>query len=458
MLGIVCRRQVRTSGEKFEEAPLPMAPQQMLQLGVGRVAFGTFSSPRFLTNELTMPALSTKTSVPVPAAFERLAFQVWLPATPPPAGGYPVAIAGHGLTDNRFGLSSSLIPVFMQNGYAILSMNAVGHGFGSESSIQVALPTGAVEIPGGGRGIDVDSDGTIGPMEGCVTGLPSAMAVLRDCLRQTALDYLQLARAIRISVDLDGDGIVDLDPNRVGYIGHSLGGYYGTALAALGSNVNTFVFNSSGGSFSNLLTNSEYRPFLRNNLAYRMPSLLNAGADFDDNLPLRNEAVRVNDVPGAIAIQDFLSRLEWIETSGAPYSYAKYLSQSTLPGVTPKKVLFQYAWGDQTVPNPTETQLVRAANMGETTRFLGYDLLRAQDPALPENPHLFLLGITPPPALPAPVTPTQLVVAGAAQVQAVGFLGTAGEAIPDVTGAIPLVKPESLPEELNFPKPQPNGG
>jgi hypothetical protein len=39
----------------------------------------------------------------------------------------------------------------------------------------------------------------------------------------------------------------------------------------------------------------------------------------------------------------------------------------TLPGVPLKRVLFQYPTGDTVVPNPTETALVHAANMRETT-------------------------------------------------------------------------------------------
>ncbi len=47
--------------------------------------------------------------------------------------------------------------------------------------------------------------------EGCV--LP--VTGLRDCTRQTALDLMQLVRAIRENMDLDGDGVRDLDGNRI---------------------------------------------------------------------------------------------------------------------------------------------------------------------------------------------------------------------------------------------------
>src|SRR5690606_6316236 len=111
---------------------------------------------------------------------------------------------------------------------------------------------------------------------------------------------------------------------------------------------------------------------------------------------------------------EFLAGLEWLETPGAPYGYASYFSGTTLSGVPEKKVLFQYASGDQTVPNPTQTQLVRAADMRRSIQFLRYDVVRQRDPRLPANPHLFLLGITPGPD-PQPVTPTQLLLSAAAQ-------------------------------------------
>jgi len=50
---------------------------------------------------------------------------------------------------------------------------------------------------------------------------------------------------------------------------------------------------------------------------------------------------------------------------------------STLPGVPIKRVLFQFARGDQTVPNPANSAWIRAAYMREWVLLYRHDLARA---------------------------------------------------------------------------------
>jgi hypothetical protein len=68
---------------------------------------------------------------------------------------------------------------------------------------------------------------TIDANEGLATAPPRTILLTTDGIRQTAADLMQLVRVIEVGVDVDGDGVPDLDPSRIYYFGHSLGGFYG---------------------------------------------------------------------------------------------------------------------------------------------------------------------------------------------------------------------------------------
>jgi dienelactone hydrolase len=436
---VTYRQHVALAGEsRFEDVTLPLPASLLTQFGVGRVAFGSFLSPPLFTGQLL-------------AAEERIYFHVWLPRTSAPAGGYPVLLAGHGITDTRFGMPT-VAAAAASAGYAVVAMTAFGHGYGPESSLRLGLADGAtLDIPAPGRGRDISGDGRIDSTEGCVVVLPGAPLAMRDCLRRTAMDYLQLIHAIRDGLDLDGDGAADLNPRSIAFAGQSLGSFYGTIVAAMSADIEAAVFNVGGGSIiETARLNPEFRATVfRSMLANRQPSLLNKGADFDEDLPLRNEPVRIRSVAGAAAIQDLIDRVEWIESPSSAAVIAPHLKLALLPGTTAKRVLFQIAWGDRTVPNPANSALIRAAGLREQTSLYRADRARAAVPAMPENPHTFLIPFGPPQAA---------AVSLAALQQALLFLGSGRENVPDVNdlvrpifGADLFETPAELPERLNFP-------
>ena len=82
-----------------------------------------------------------------------------------------------------------------------------------------------VTFPAGGRGVDLNNDGSIGSTEGLNAAPPRGIIRTRDGFRQTVVDLMQLVRVIEAGVDIDGDGVTDLDPARIYYTGLSLGRY-----------------------------------------------------------------------------------------------------------------------------------------------------------------------------------------------------------------------------------------
>ena len=103
-------------------------------------------------------------------------------------------------------------------------------------------------VPAGGRGIDQDGNGSIDSTEGSSAAPPQGIISSRDALRQTVVDLMQLVRQIQAGIDVDGDGSVDLDAQRIYYAGQSFGGIYGTIFLGVEPALQAGVPNVAGGS------------------------------------------------------------------------------------------------------------------------------------------------------------------------------------------------------------------
>jgi hypothetical protein len=105
-----------------------------------------------------------------------------------------------------------------------------------------------------------------------------------------------------------------------------------------------------------------------------------------------------------------------------------------------KRVLYQFAFGDATVPNPTSATLMRAGGLRDVTTYYRNDLT----PTATTDPHGFLLDPR--------ITGRQQ-----GQLQVAEFIATGGTSITDPDGAgpvfeVPISNPATL-EHCNF-----NGG
>ena len=307
-------------------------------------------------------------------------------------------------------------------------------------------------FPAGGRGIDQDNNGNIASDEGLNAQPPGKIIETRDGARQTVVDLMQLVRVIEVGVDIDGDGVPDLDPARIYCAGISMGGMNGTLFLAVEPSVRAGVPNVPGGALIEILRLARaFRPGLGATLAARVPSLINVGGtEFNENMPFRNQPPVINTVPGAMAIQQFLEHTEWVSGSANPVAYAVHLQKQPLDGVPAKPVILQFAKGDQTVPNPTTTAMLRAGDLAEQATFYRNDLAFAMDPAaVPKDPHVFLQFTN----VPFRSSPLLLGIALGAQAQIAEFFASDGTLVIDPDGPMPLFEVPivpPLPEELNF--------
>ncbi len=245
-----------------------------------------------------------------------LPVSLWLPldAAALPA---PVVIYGHGLGSGR-SQARHLAAVAAPLGAATVAVDAVDHG----------------DHPGAPAG---DKTSTMLAFFGAdIATLSLDALVLRDNFRQSVFDRLQLVELLRDAPDIDGDGTDELDPERISYVGVSLGGIMGAQFAALSPHVEASVLSVAGGRLVRLVSDSD-------TIAPYIPLLLPPGYVLDD-------------------FYRFLPVFQTLIDAGDPANYAGHIAQR-LPAIDaqPASVLITMAVGDTLVPNTTSEILVRAA-------------------------------------------------------------------------------------------------
>jgi hypothetical protein len=391
--GIELRRQVASDPAAALEEPVKLPLVLVPPTDVRAIAFGRFSARSFLTADRHVPATTTRSEAPAPQGTEDVDVTVFMPAGTMPRDGWPVAIFGHGFGNDRHPVPMVVAGTMARAGFATVA-NVVGHGGGPAGTLTVSRAgQEPVTLPAGGRGLDLNGDGLIGATEGVATRADSPLALIgmRDGLRQTTADLMQLVRAIHRGVDVDGDGRIDLDRERIHYFGQSLGGIYGTLLMAVDPLVRVGVLNVAGGPIVEIARQSPvFRGLAMNQLRQRRPPLANGENDFTESLQLPGEAPVREPAPGALAIQAYLDRAEWLTQSANPVAFAPYLRRAPLPGVPARPVLFQWAVGDQTVPNPTTQALLDAGLLQPVSSLYRHDVLGAGLSDRFRDPHAFL--------------------------------------------------------------------
>src|SRR6185312_193851 len=426
-----------------------LAALQVFPGSISTLAFGEFTGQHWQNAGVFIPQVPTTQSVPSQGT-EELFFNLFIPSGPRPTNGWPVAIFGHGFTDSKQGAPFAVASTLAHNGIATIAINVVGHGFGANSTLTINQGATATTFPEGGRGIDQDGNGQITSAEGSSTFVLSPQGTIgsRDALQQTTADLMQVVRAIQGGIDADGDGLPDLDANRIYYAGQSFGGIYGAIFLGIEPDVKAGVPNVPGGSIIDIVRLSpNFQLLLTQALAVRVPSLLNAGPPifFNDNSPLRNLPPVINNVSGAIAIQTVEDTNRWLGQAGDPVAWAPFIRKDPLAGDLAKPVIVQFARGDETVPNPTATALIRSGDLKDVATFFRNDLAFALGVGFGKNPHTFLTNIG--------GTPPVAVAAVGAQSQIAVFFASGGALTIDPDGPGPLFEVPiagALPEDLGF--------
>ncbi len=293
-----------------------MTPSTIISESTFLYTTGAFSSPDYLPDPVSGSIqVDAANGAPIVQGWETLYFSVTVPAVPPPAGGYPVAIIQHGLGSDRGQIILAVADQFAQHGIACVSINAVDHG-------------------------DRTPTGTNATYDFLNFAEPFA---IRDHFIQTATDIIQLSRLLQsptlttwLTTNM-GRPIrfnTTNDANPSAYIGQSLGGIIGSLYMGVAPYTRNAVINVGGGELSALLLNSpviytEFMPIISGILA--LPSWITPTIATDE----------------VVMFQSLID-------PGDPINYGRFAIRQPLSalGFT-KQILFQMADLDQLVPHLT---------------------------------------------------------------------------------------------------------
>ena len=268
--GITFSRQILTL-PFFANSTVAIPALSLYPGSVGTVAFGSYSSPDYENASKFIPAVGSATGVPAVQGTNRIYFNLFLPSGTAPAGGWPVAIFGHGFGDNKNSSPFIVASSMARRGIATIAINVVGHGGGPLGSLIVNRAAGSVTLSAGGREIDQDGNGQFNGTEGVNAAPPQLIIGSRDGLRQTVIDLMQLVREVEVGMDVDGDGTTDLNADKISYFGQSFGGIYGTKFLAVEPHVHAGVPNVAGGSIIEVARLGGFRPLVVGSLARPHP-------------------------------------------------------------------------------------------------------------------------------------------------------------------------------------------
>ena len=445
--------------------PLAQAVEnmQLVRGAVGTVAFGTFRALDFTVHPSGhVPLGPSHAGTPASTGTVNVAFNLWLPSGVRPPNGWPVAICAHGSNvAKNFCFSSA--SVMASHGLAVIAINAMGHGGGPRTTMTIGLAGGrSVTLAAPGNGYDANGDGAIATWEPQRAARPFALLNTTGTILQTTVFYFQLMRGIEAGVDVDGDGLRDLDPSRIYYYGHSLGSSFGMLIYPFEPAIRAAVFVVPVGSLIyNSLLSPPFRPLFGQMLGARSPSLLNeaqgidtidgrevAAPRFNENLPLRDRPPLVNDVPGALAIQRVVDHIAWAAQVASTVAAAPLLRRSPPSGLAARPFIVQMARSDPASTNPSTSETIRAGDFADRVFLYRHDVNFGNPGVLP-NSHLFMSSVGGSPAVAR--------VALGAQHQIGAFFESDGRTLVHPTPAelweSPIRKP--LPEDLLFmPRPR----
>lgn len=241
---------------------------------------------------------------------------IWLPKTGTPP--YRTLLFGHGLGGDR-DQAEQLAEFAAPLGYATVCAPALMHG---DHPTHANPNDATLNVVLGFFGI------------GDLRGRALEANRLRDHFRQTTWDRLQLTRLLRASPDVDGDGTGDIDPDRLAYLGVSLGGLMGPELLAASDAYGAGVLVVPGGRVSTIMSDS---------------AIFSALVEL-----LRPRGTSRGDV------RRFFPILQTILDKGDPASYGPHILEDRFDASRPPSILVGVVLDDDVVPNVANYTLGRA--------------------------------------------------------------------------------------------------
>ncbi|APR87722.1 hypothetical protein A7982_13071 [Minicystis rosea] len=298
----------------------------------GRIAFrGRFTAPewrsatdgRFRFDAGGAPIVQSEASLEFQLVFSNRQI----------SGPRPVVIFAHGLGASK-AMTWDAAGWLADQGVAVIGIDAPGHGSRAAEGDKGSMFDKAFSF----FAVDIDTR-TFDLARGA------------DNFRQMSSDQVELVRALTgplANLDLlpsgAPDGVPDLDPSRVAYLGQSFGAILGPTALALAPELRGGVLNVAGGGLGTIIHESPAFQLI-------LPGLFEPGTTKGD-------------------IARILSAAQGLYDSGDPLNFARFVTLEPLPSATgssPKSVLVQEAMNDVLVPNDATALLARTLGLTHVT-------------------------------------------------------------------------------------------
>ncbi len=282
------------------------------------------------------------------------------------AGPYPIVIFQHPLTPTDPAAAASA------NKMALLAM---ANGLGANGMGVIAID----HVLAGDRKVLVLD--AIDQQNELYSIINTDTLITRDNIRQSVVDLLQLVRVLKACTPGTCGGL-NIDPDRIFFVGTSMGSMIGSLFAALSPDVKRAVFNATGAGLVNIIAES---PVL---LAGLVPTLCAAGIVSDPCCAETPPNCTVENLAADGGFAQFKVVAQWMADPADPVNYASALAAKVAAGN--QRILIQEATGDMVFPN--SGAFLFAALLGYLT---GSDNYKAYDPgacgSVPGGAHTMLL-------------------------------------------------------------------
>jgi len=307
---------------------------------LGQVPCGAFAVGAVVNGVTLKPSASTTACFPALKASSASTQKVPVIVTVPgsksgqtkPATGWPVVIFQHGITQNRenvFAVADGLA----RAGFVVVAMDLPLHGIVDPTS--PLFHNQALNAFPGGSAFTVPTERTFdyapvkgGPIDSSGSHFINLASLItsRDNLREAVADLITLGKTAK-TLSLTPGGPVDVDPNRIYYFGHSLGGIVGGTLLGVDSDYRAAVLANPGGGIAKLLDASK-----------------SFGPAIAAGLGAAGQAEGTDNFPNPPAYETFLRFAQTLVDAGDPINYA------SAAGAGHAIDLIEVI-GDQVVPN-----------------------------------------------------------------------------------------------------------